>query len=230
MYSITKGSKEELNNIIEIDYHSYCNQFAEYVKRDFVDVLSYYEKNPEGLFIAKKDKDTVGFIFTRIWGKVGWCGPSSVLPEYQHRGIGTELLRHGFRFIAEKKCDVFGFETLPENVILYTNSNTIPKSIVFYFKKNILNNNLRSRNLISIFPVICLNIKQKIKNICTDLYDGLDISSDLCIDENLLNGKTYFIYYKESTIGFFSVKRNGAIAKITNLIVKKNYKVLLLEL
>lgn len=58
-----------------------------------------YKRDKNGLFIAKLDEKTVGFLFADAnwWSKeegarVGAIHELAVLPEYQRRGIGNQLL------------------------------------------------------------------------------------------------------------------------------------------
>lgn len=59
--------------------------------------------------------EAVGFIFSRIWGKVGWFGTFSVLPEFQGQGIGQRLVAARINYLHESGFRVIGLETIPEN-------------------------------------------------------------------------------------------------------------------
>ena len=45
-------------------------------------------------------------------------GNLSVLPEYRHRGIGTELLKHAADTARKQKCTVMSFGIVEENTVL----------------------------------------------------------------------------------------------------------------
>ncbi|MEM2934702.1 MAG: GNAT family N-acetyltransferase [Halobacteria archaeon] len=65
-----------------------------------------YKRDKNGLFTAKLDEKTVGFIFVDAnwWSKeegerVGAIHELAVLPEYQRRGIGDQLLKRGMDYL-----------------------------------------------------------------------------------------------------------------------------------
>jgi ribosomal protein S18 acetylase RimI-like enzyme len=65
-----------------------------------------YKRDKNGLFIAKLGGKTVGFLFADAnWEskeegmKVGAIHELAVLPEYQRRGIGEELLKAGLDYL-----------------------------------------------------------------------------------------------------------------------------------
>ncbi len=79
-------------------------------------LLSYLHSDKEGAFVAVEDTvGVVGSSFSHAWGATGWVGPLSVLPMYQARGIGKELLRHSLRYLEDQQCVDVGLETMPEN-------------------------------------------------------------------------------------------------------------------
>lgn len=80
-------------------------------------------KDPEGCFVAKEDGQVVGFVFSRTWGGVGWFGTFAVLPDYQGRRIGKELIAASVEYLRRDPERVVGLETMPQspyNLGLYT--------------------------------------------------------------------------------------------------------------
>jgi len=75
------------------------------------------EKDPGGCFVAEEEGRVVGFIFSRTWGSVGWFGTFSVLPEYQGRGIGKQLIAASVDYMrrAPQPGRVIGLETMPDS-------------------------------------------------------------------------------------------------------------------
>lgn len=79
-------------------------------------ILAYLHADGEGAFVADDDRaGVIGTSFSHTWGKTGWVGPISVLPDYQGRGVGKDLLKHSLRYLEERKCVDIGLETMPEN-------------------------------------------------------------------------------------------------------------------
>jgi ribosomal protein S18 acetylase RimI-like enzyme len=75
------------------------------------------EKDPGGCFVAEEEGRVVGFIFSRTWGSVGWFGTFSVLPEYQGRGIGKQLIAASVDYMrrSPQPGRVIGLETMPDS-------------------------------------------------------------------------------------------------------------------
>jgi len=76
------------------------------------------QKDPGGCFVAEEEGRVVGFVFSRTWGSVGWFGTFSVLPEYQGRGIGKQLIAASVDYLrrAPQPGRVIGLETMPDSL------------------------------------------------------------------------------------------------------------------
>jgi ribosomal protein S18 acetylase RimI-like enzyme len=90
---------------------------AELPQRTQTIVRANREKDPGGCFVAEDGDRVVGFIFSRTWGSVGWFGTFSVLPEYQGRGIGKQLIAASVDYMrrAPQPGRVIGLETMPDS-------------------------------------------------------------------------------------------------------------------
>lgn len=82
-----------------------------------------YSLNPTGCFTAKNNGTPVGFIFSRVWGSIGWIGTFGIDEDFRGKGIGKQLLRAALTNLKEnEKCRVIGLETMAEsgyNIGLY---------------------------------------------------------------------------------------------------------------
>lgn len=83
--------------------------------RTRTNVLSLREKDPGGCFVAEHDGQLVGLIFSRTWGSVGWFGTFAVLPEFQGRGIGKQLIAASLDYLGREPGRVIGLETMPDS-------------------------------------------------------------------------------------------------------------------
>jgi len=88
---------------------------AELPRRTRTNVLALRDKDPEGCFVAEEDDRVVGLIFSRTWGGVGWFGTFAVLPEYQGRGVGKQLIGASLEYLRRDANRVIGLETMPES-------------------------------------------------------------------------------------------------------------------
>lgn len=78
--------------------------------------------NPEGCFVAKIQGRIAGYIFSRIWGRIGWVGTFGISPDFKGKGLGRALLDQAVNQLAKQDCTVIGLETMPHssyNVGLY---------------------------------------------------------------------------------------------------------------
>lgn len=104
-------------------------------------ILSYLHSDPDGAFVASDEyAGVIGLVFSHVWGATGWTGPLSVLPSYQARGLGKDLLRHSLNYLEEVGCVDIGLETRPENVQnlgMYLKVGLRPESFVLVLGKKI---------------------------------------------------------------------------------------------
>ncbi len=90
--------------------------------RTIQNLLASLGLNPTGCFVAVADKP-IGYLFSRIWGNLGWIGVFGVDPAHQGQDVGQALLRAGIEGLKEAGCDIIGLETRPDkpyNIGLYT--------------------------------------------------------------------------------------------------------------
>jgi ribosomal protein S18 acetylase RimI-like enzyme len=115
---------------------------AELPQRTRTIVQANREKDPGGCFVAEEDGRVVGFIFSRTWGSVGWFGTFSVLPEYQRRGIGKQLIAASVDYLrrAPQPGRVIGLETMPDspyNLGLYLRMGFQARFLTFLLSKTL---------------------------------------------------------------------------------------------
>jgi len=121
--------EEDVHTIREVDAVAFWTwekqlkgETAQLYRRTPTNVLVSREKDPEGCFVAEEGDHVVGFIFSRTWGSVGWFGTFAVLPEYQGRGIGQQLVTASLEYLRQDPGRVIGLETMagsPYNLGLY---------------------------------------------------------------------------------------------------------------
>jgi GNAT superfamily N-acetyltransferase len=88
---------------------------APVLRRTLTNIQACRERDPEGAFVAVQDGRSVGFVFSRTWGGVGWFGPFAVLPESQGRGIGKQLMALSLDYLRREPGRVIGLETMPDS-------------------------------------------------------------------------------------------------------------------
>ena len=71
------------------------------------------------MFLDEEDGQICGY-YSLLLKDRGECelGNLSVLPEYRHRGIGTELLRHAAGTARKQNCGIMRLSIVEENTVL----------------------------------------------------------------------------------------------------------------
>ncbi len=71
------------------------------------------------MFLDEEDGVICGY-YSLLMKENGECelGNLSVLPEYRHRGIGTELLKHAMETARKQSCTVMRLSIVEENTVL----------------------------------------------------------------------------------------------------------------
>ncbi len=129
MQSVRLMSTGDIDTITKLDVLA----FTEYYRQKTVsgisvaprtrqNILACLNLNPTGCFVVT-EHETVGFIFTRRWGKVGWIGTFGVHPKFKGKRIGQQLLMIAVEHLKNAGCTTVGLETMPDspyNIGLYT--------------------------------------------------------------------------------------------------------------
>jgi len=129
-FSIRSMSEKDLTAVAHLDslafseYNQETQLLDPILPRTYDNLQAALDLNPTGCFIAETN-EPVGYIFSRIWGKLGWIGVFGVDPEYQKQGVGKSLLFTCIDNLRERSCKIIGLETRSDkiyNVGLYTSS------------------------------------------------------------------------------------------------------------
>ena len=88
-----------------------------WINRKAVDIRRDLAQNPQGVFVKIVDNKIAGFITTVIDSEfsTGRIPHLAVLPEYQGKGIGKELLRHALQYIKDSGMKLMRIEVLAHN-------------------------------------------------------------------------------------------------------------------
>jgi len=134
------GDWEEVSLIDTLAFNSYLQKTGREKRnhhRSQANLVASLAVHPKGCFVAEKDK-LVGYIFSRIWGRLGWIGTFGVAPDYHGQGIGKRLITETVKRLKEANCTTIGLETMPDspyNVGLYTKLGFNPSYPTIYLTK-----------------------------------------------------------------------------------------------
>ena len=116
------------------------NQTRRY--RTLANLVSNWSEDPSGCFAAEENGDLVGYVFSHIWGSLGWIGTFGVSPENRGRGIGKKLLVRSIKHLESNGCTTIGLETRPEssyNLGLYFRHGFRPTYLTLETERKITN-------------------------------------------------------------------------------------------
>ena len=105
--SIDKSIEDHFGNLIG----------KPWIDRKAVDIRRDLSQNPEGVFVKVLDGKIAGFItiaFDRDFS-TGRIPHLAVLPEFQGKGIGKELLHHALQYIKDSGMKLMRIEVLAHN-------------------------------------------------------------------------------------------------------------------
>jgi ribosomal protein S18 acetylase RimI-like enzyme len=207
-------------------------------------VLSFLHTDPAGAFVAEDEQaGIVGTCFSHVWGNTGWVGPLSVLPSYQSRGIGKELLRASLAYLEDQGCVDIGLETMPEsatNLGMYLKVGLRPEGLVVVLGRKLDQAQLEEEpsgavtvQMLSESDVKS-NLMRQMKAIANSLRFGLDYSVEIELAEKFSFGDTIVAISGGKVVGFSVVhtkhrRENQSGASIKILAVDPNSKESVLE-
>lgn len=224
MYTYCRGTNSDIESTISIDYEAYLNIIKDYQPRKHSDMFSNFKKKPNGLILAKNENnDTVGFIYTRKLGVLGWCGPMAVLPAYANKGIATRLLFEAENLLREEECETIGFETTPDLMNYYLKKGWISTGITYflsYSTDNTIDSHLYTDEII---------LKEKSKEELNNLDEFVNIKNGVNFDTEIiteidLNKSKFFevlINSKRKGVVLFELTDDLINIKVMNLKVNK---------
>jgi ribosomal protein S18 acetylase RimI-like enzyme len=88
---------------------------------------------PQGCFVVEKNREIVGYSFSRLWGEVGWIGPVSVIPAQQGQKVGQQMMRIVIHTLQSAGARIIGLETIPRNyrnIGFYGKLGFVPQQLV----------------------------------------------------------------------------------------------------
>jgi len=138
-------SPADIDAVIELDvlaFDDYCRRLGletAQLHRTQQNILACLNLNPNGCFVAVTDKP-VGYIFSHVWGAIGWLGTFGLHPDYQGQGIGQALLQTGVDYLQRAGCTTIGLETMPDspyNVGFYTRFGFRPAHPTLLLQKSV---------------------------------------------------------------------------------------------
>ncbi|MBN1678635.1 MAG: GNAT family N-acetyltransferase [Candidatus Thermoplasmatota archaeon] len=175
-------------------------------------LLSYLHSDVDGAFVASDIfAGTIGLCFSHTWGSTGWVGPLSVLPSYQARGVGKELLKHSLRFLEDQGCVDIGLETMPENATnlgMYLKVGLRPEGLLVIFGRALEGHELEEEpsgdvgvERFSESPIQD-HILGQVRRVSNAHRPGLDYSKEVLLTKEFSFGDTLVATSKGKVKGF----------------------------
>ncbi len=115
MTSIRLMTLNDLAQVAELDALAFNT-----TRRTDKHLQACLDLNPTGCFVATAPNNhLIGYVFSRMWGRLGWIGVGGVRPDQQRKGFGTALVSRAIKHLRDSGCETIGWSTeaaKPDNV------------------------------------------------------------------------------------------------------------------
>lgn len=193
-------------------------------------ILSYMRSDPEGAFVAADELAGIaGSSFSHVWGRTGWVGPVSVLPSYQGKGVGKELVKASLGYLDGRRCTDIGLETMPESPAtmgMYLRMGLRPAGLVMMMGRMLAGRGGREPEASDVLVERFSESRSKdvllshIRRLCDALHPGLDYSSEVVLTQEYLLGDTLVATSGGELAGISIVHTAPRRAGMQNALVK----------
>lgn len=236
--TVRKMRVEDMPDVKRVDLLS----FQELVESRYPDVrritprtddniLSYMRSDPEGAFVAQGDHaGIIGSSFSHIWGKVGWVGPVSVLPAYQGRGVGKELVKRSLEYLDQSGCSDIGLETMPENQVnigMYMRIGLKPAGLVLIMGKGLTEGDMDDDLSDDDAMIERLSESRaresllgQMRKLSDSVQPGVDYTRDAVLTQDHASGETLLAMDGNRLLGFSIVHTHPRREHMQNAAVK----------
>lgn len=194
-------------------------------------ILSYMRSDPDGAFVAVDDHaGIIGSSFSHMWGKVGWVGPVSVLPAYQGRGVGKELVKSSLEYLDQAGCADIGLETMPENQVnigMYMRIGLKPVGLVLIMGRGMTEDDADDDltdddAMIERFSESRAKgaLLAQMRELSDSVHPGLDYTREVSLLEDHRTGETLVALDRNRLLGFSVVQTHPRREGMQNAVVK----------
>lgn len=179
-------------------------------KPDFLEM--YLAANPSGSFVLEDSGKVVAYAFSRLWGKVGWIGPLSVIPSEGSKGLGTQITGACIEQLKMRGATTIGLE-MParscRNLGFYTKLGFVPGQLTVDMMRRVAEKRSGSRlaGYESLFYSKLTDrqkhtFKERMLELSGALESGLDYASEVDLVRNFGFGDACLISRNQRTLGF----------------------------
>jgi len=172
----------------------------------------YLDANPQGCFVIADKGKILAYCFSRLWGKVGWIGPLSVLPSEQGKGYGKQIVAAAVGYLKEQKASTIGLEMSADsanNLGFYVKLGFVPQeTTVDLIKRNVNEQNKNLQLNVRLVKYSDCSVEEKrqfIKRATVfnrQIYEGLDYSREIELIHKHSFGNTFLIEKGRKTFAF----------------------------
>jgi len=113
---ITIRSFKDIDDVI---FATSLTHIAKWHSETKTELLSYFDYDMNGCFLAELNGENAGFCITTAYKKNGFIGALIVSPAYRNQGIGKLLVQEAIRFLNLKKIVRIFSDSVTEAVPLY---------------------------------------------------------------------------------------------------------------
>ncbi len=103
----------------DLDFACALAKSVGWVSQDRVVFEIFFERDPNGCFVAQTEGHVVGIINATFYGNAGYLGTLIVDEQHRRQGIGRQLLMHGVDYLQQRGVQSIYLDGAPKAVSLY---------------------------------------------------------------------------------------------------------------
>ena len=177
-------------------------------------VAPRWRADPSSVLAAELDGRLLGSNIVTTWGRVGWFGPLTVLPEFWNHGVAQALLAPTMERFAERATVVETLFTLPssaKHIALYQRYGFWPRRLTAMFARAPeAGTAVAFRRFSELEAAGRQAALAGVGAICARYFDGLDVTAEIAAVETQRLGETLLVGAPGEALRGFAICHHGA--------------------
>ncbi len=172
----------------------------------------YLQRFPHGSYVIEGRHRIRGFIFAHLWGKVGWVGPLAVLPDWQGRGYGRDLLDASVQSLKDAGAATLGLESAPlsyRNIGFYVKKHFMPGYLTVDLSREVQSRKIerlppsyRAESLSGLDGAAQRRAMDTLDQLANQLDPNLQVSGEAALLRRYGYGDAWLLYHHDAPVGF----------------------------
>ena len=181
---------------------------------DRMAIAPRWRADPSSVLAAELHGRLLGSNVVTTWGRVGWFGPLTVLPEYWNHGVAQALMAPTMERFTERSTTVEALFTLPssaKHIALYQRYGFWPRRLTAMFARAPeAETRIAFRRFSDLDAAARSVALAGVRAICARFFDGLDVTAEIAAVATQRLGDTVLLGEPGEAIRGFAICHHGA--------------------